>query len=39
MPADAADQVAWFKARGMIPADPNGPDMINERYAVPLAGG
>ncbi len=36
---DILHQVDWFKAQGMIPADANGPDMIDKRYAVPLAGG
>ena len=36
---DVLHQVAWFKAQGMIPADANGPDMIDKRYVAPLAGG
>ena len=36
---DILHQVEWFKAQGMIPADANGADMIDKRYAVPLAGG
>ena len=33
---DILHQVEWFKAQGMVPADANGADMIDKRYALPL---
>ena len=33
---DVLHQVAWFKEQGMVPADANGADMIDKRYALPL---
>ncbi len=33
---DVLHQVEWFKSQGMLPADADGPAMIDRRYVVPL---